>query len=54
MMISCDGYFCKVNSTKTGKNEGNINLENVLLEFASPINNNNIAQDIFIEYGNKL
>ena len=34
-------------------NEKNINLENILLEFSSPINNYNLAQDIFKEYGNK-
>lgn len=36
------------------KNEQNMSLENLLLEFASPVNNYNIAHDIFIEYGNKI
>ena len=36
------------------KNEENINLENILLEFSHPINNYNLAQDVFIEYGNKI
>lgn len=36
------------------KNEDNKNLENILLEFSYPINNYNLAQDIFMEYGKKL
>ena len=36
------------------KNEENITLENLLLEFSYPINNYNLAQDVFMEYGNKI
>lgn len=35
-------------------NEENINLDSILLEFSSPTNNYNLAQDIFVEYGHKL
>lgn len=35
-------------------NEDNKYLENILLEFSFPINNYNLMEDIFIEYGNKI
>jgi len=35
-------------------NDNNNYIENILLEFAYPIYNCNLTEDIFIEYGNKL
>ena len=36
------------------QNDTDRNLESILLEFSFPINNYNLAQDIFMEYGNKM
>ena len=35
-------------------NNNNKDLENLLLEFSSPINDYNLTQNIFMEYGKKL